>query len=85
MKYNRTSDISKDFSKLLENPYGYNIKIKVGEEPNVKEFRAHSIILCARSTNFYKAFSKHSVRYEDGIIIFTNPNVSPLVFEVLIK
>ncbi|CAI2162777.1 13432_t:CDS:2 [Funneliformis geosporum] len=72
-------------TNLLENPNGFNVKVKVGDVPNVKEFRAHSIILCARTNNFYKAFSAHSARYEDGVITFMKPSISPLVFEIILK
>jgi len=85
MKFNHASYISKDFSNLLENPIDYNVKIRVGKTPNIKEFRAHSIILCTRLNDFYKVFSKHSAKYEDGIMTFTKPNISPSVFEVLLK
>jgi hypothetical protein len=74
-----------DFSNLLENPEGYNVKIIVGEEPNVKEFKAHSLVLSCRSNYFKTALSPQWVRRENGIIIFDKPNISPLVFEVLIK
>ena len=73
------------FSKLLENPIGYNVKIKVGQTSNIKEFRAHSIILSTRLNDFCEVFSKHSAKYEDGIMTFTKPNISPSVFEVLLK
>ena len=42
-----------DFSNLLENPEGYNVKIIVGE---VKEFKAHSLILTNRSAYFKSAY-----------------------------
>ncbi|CAG8791011.1 29114_t:CDS:1, partial [Racocetra persica] len=71
----------KDFSNLLED---FDIKIKAGEEPNVKEFEAHSSILSARSVYFKTALSSQWARRENGIIIFNKPNISPLVFEILI-
>ncbi|RHZ85345.1 hypothetical protein Glove_66g67 [Diversispora epigaea] len=74
-----------DFSNLLENPEDYNVKIIVGEEPNVKEFKAHSLILTNRSTYFKNALSSRWARVENGITIFYKPNISPLVFEVLLK
>ncbi|KAF0542323.1 serine-enriched protein [Gigaspora margarita] len=79
------NSISIDFSKLLENPEGYNVKIIVGEEPNVKEFKAHSLILTNRSDYFKNAFSSRWARIENGIIIFNKPNISPPVFKVLLK
>ncbi|RHZ85953.1 hypothetical protein Glove_58g68 [Diversispora epigaea] len=74
-----------DFSHLLENPEGYNVKIIVGEEPNVKEFKAHSLILTNRSAYFKSALSSQWAKVENGITIFNKPNISPLVFEVLLK
>ncbi|RIB12952.1 hypothetical protein C2G38_1773348 [Gigaspora rosea] len=74
-----------DFLNLLENPEGYNVKIIVGKEPNIKEFKAHSSILTSRSDYFENAFSSRWARVENGIIIFNKPNFSPPVFEVLLK
>ncbi|RHZ85962.1 hypothetical protein Glove_58g82 [Diversispora epigaea] len=74
-----------DFSNLLENSEGYNVKIIAGEEPNVKEFKAHSSILSNRSAYFKSALSSRWARVENGITIFNKPNISPLVFEVLLK
>ena len=77
--------ITRDSSNLLENPKDYDVKIRVGEEPNIKEFKAHSLILSSRSTYFKDALSSQWAKKEDGIIIFNKPNISPLVFEVIMK
>ncbi|GES99067.1 BTB/POZ domain-containing protein [Rhizophagus clarus] len=75
-----------DFSNLLENPGDYDVKIIVGEGENIKEFRAHSLILSSRSTYFKKGLSAQWARKnDDGIIIFNKPNISPLVFEIIMK
>ncbi|CAB4389984.1 unnamed protein product [Rhizophagus irregularis] len=63
----------------------YDVKIIVGKEPNIEEFKAHSTILSSKSIYFKNALSSRWVKKEDGIIIFYKPNISPLVFEVLIK
>ncbi|KAF0414546.1 serine-enriched protein [Gigaspora margarita] len=75
----------RNFSNLLENPKDFDVKIKVGETPNIKEFKAHSIVLSARSDYFKTALSSQWARIEDGIIIFDKPNISPKVFEILIN
>ncbi len=89
MEYDHTSDLYQDFLNLLENSENYDVKIKVGKAPNVKEFDAHSIILSARSTYFQKEFLKYwSNNREDSedIITFKNlTNISPLTFEILLK
>ena len=77
--------MSADFSNLLENSEDYNVKIIVGEEPNIKEFKAHSLILSSRSIYFKSALSSQWAKKEGGIIIFNKPNISPSVFEILIK
>ncbi|CAB4390002.1 unnamed protein product [Rhizophagus irregularis] len=63
----------------------YDIKIIVGKEPNIEEFKAHSTILSSKSIYFRNALSSRWVKREDGIIIFYKSNILPLVFEVLIK
>jgi len=43
------SGLSKDFSSILHDADDFNVIIRVGENKNTKEFRAHSVILRARS------------------------------------
>ncbi|KAF0560329.1 btb/poz domain-containing protein 19-like [Gigaspora margarita] len=73
------------FSNLLENPKDFDVKIKVGEKPNIKEFKANSITLSEKSDYFKIALSSRWARREDGFIIFDKPNISPAVFEILLK
>ena len=73
-----------DLSSLLQDPIDYNIKIIAGEGQNIKEFKLHSPILASRSNYFKNALSARWVKKENGIIIFKKPNISPLVFEVLL-
>ncbi|CAG8474068.1 2314_t:CDS:2 [Acaulospora morrowiae] len=77
--------VTLDFEKLFENHEDYNVKIIVGEEPNVKEFKAHKFILTSRSDYFKSALSLRWERVENGINIFKKPNISPSVFETLLK
>jgi len=57
----------------------------VGEEPNIKEFRAHSNILRARSPYFKIALSSDWVKKENDVILFTKPNISPTVFGIILR
>ncbi|KAF0558234.1 btb/poz domain-containing protein 19-like [Gigaspora margarita] len=77
--------LSNNFLNLLQSSEGFDTKIIVGEEPNTKEFKVHSIILSSRSAYFKSALSSRWAKRENGIIAFNKPNISPLVFEVLIK
>ena len=50
------SILSKDLSLILNDSDDFNVIIRVGEGQNIKEFRAHSVILRARSPYFKSAF-----------------------------
>ncbi|CAG8575519.1 675_t:CDS:2 [Funneliformis mosseae] len=76
-------NLSNDFIALLDNSDDYNVVIRVGEEE--KAFRAHSVILRARSPYFKTALSSDWARKEGGSIMFTKPNVTPTVFEIILK
>ncbi|CAI2173476.1 12791_t:CDS:2, partial [Funneliformis geosporum] len=77
--------LSKDFSRLLKDADDYNVIIEIGEGPNIKKFRAHSVILRARSLYFHSALSSEYSRKENGCIIFKQPGVSPSIFDMIIK
>ncbi|RHZ84127.1 hypothetical protein Glove_85g114 [Diversispora epigaea] len=80
------NSLSQSFSQLLEDSDDYNVTIKVGENQNTQEFRAHSTILRARSPYFKSALSNQWANDEkDGMILFTKPNISPPVFALIIK
>ncbi|CAG8474823.1 5372_t:CDS:2 [Acaulospora morrowiae] len=78
-------NLSQDFSQLLEDADDYNVKIEVGKGDETQEFRAHSIILRARSPYFKRALSESWATIKDGIILFNKPNVSPIVFTLILK
>jgi hypothetical protein len=76
----------KDLSNLLSESDFYDIEIKVGVDQNVKTFKAHSNILKARSSYFKTALSDNWIKkFENGIISFEKKNISPKIFEVLLK
>jgi hypothetical protein len=79
------SNLSKAFSLMLNDSDEYNVIIKVGVNPNIKEFRAHSNILKARSSYFKGAFSDGWTNKKDNMIELIKPNINPDVFEVILK
>src|ERR1051325_6057610 len=78
-------DLSHDIGQLFSEGNNYDLIIQAGESQNTKEFSAHSLVLSARSSYFKAALSKEWARKEDGIIIFKKPNISPEVFELILK
>src|ERR1044072_7543772 len=79
------SGLSKDFSLILKNADDFNVIIQVGENQNAKEFRAHSVILRARSPYFKSAFSSNWLTKKNGMIVFNKPNITPTVFDIILK
>ena len=79
------SKLVDDLTNLLNESDCYDMEIEVGENDNIKIFKAHSNILKSRSSYFKAALSDGWVkRSENGIILFEKKNISPKIFEVLL-
>jgi len=63
----------------------YDITIEVGEDPNVKIFRAHMIILCYRSPFLRRTLTFNKKNNNDILAHIKLPNVSPEVFPIILK
>ena len=79
------SGLSKDLSLILNDADDFNVTIQIGENENTKEFRAHSVILRARSPYFKSALSANWVTKENDMIMFNKPNITPTVFDMILK
>jgi len=78
--------LTKNYEKLLADPKFHDVVIKVGEEPNTRAFLVHSQILATHSPYFATALSNAWARRdENNIINFDKPNISPRVFELILK
>lgn len=77
--------LSEDFSHLLDQPDDYNVSLEIGEEPNIKIFKTHSVILRARCSYFRAALSNEWVRKEDEKFVFKKSNISCTVFEIILR
>jgi hypothetical protein len=83
--YNFLQELSNDLGELYSSRNNCDVIIQAEENENIKEFYAHSLILCSRSTYFKTALSKNWVYNENGMIIFKKPNISPEVMNQLLK
>jgi hypothetical protein len=63
----------------------FDVTIKVGENENMKEFKAHSVILRARSPYFKSAFKASWIIKKDNMIEFCKPNITPNAFNMILK
>ena len=77
--------LSSDLLKIYESSTAYDVLIIAGKEPNIEEFKAHSVILIARSPYFAAALSTNWAKKENDVMIFTKPNITPQIFEILLR
>ncbi|RIA90660.1 hypothetical protein C1645_875962 [Glomus cerebriforme] len=79
------SGLSKDYSSTLNDPDDFNVIIQAGINKNIKEFRAHSVILRARSPYFKIALSTDWITKRNNIFMFNKPNITPIIFDMILK
>ena len=80
--------LSKDLENLFESGYNHDVIIQVGEESTtneIKEFKVHSLLLGTRSIYFRSALSDNWAVKKDGMTTFKKPNISPKIFEIILK
>ena len=75
----------KDIGKLYDRADDYNVKIQVGKDSDMEVFKAHSVILRARSTYFNSAFSSNWAKKEEEFFVFEKPNITTIVFQIILR
>ncbi|EXX53296.1 BTB/POZ domain-containing protein [Rhizophagus irregularis DAOM 181602=DAOM 197198] len=74
-------ELMKDLEQLFENKENYDVIIQAGEEPNVQEIYAHSIILCCHS-NYFRSNLKEK---ENGRYILKKSNIPSKILENILR
>ena len=77
--------LSQNYIEVLEDDEYYDIIIEVGEDPNVKIFRAHMIILCYRSPFFRRTLASNKKNNNDISAHIKLPNISPEIFQIILE
>ncbi|EXX76864.1 hypothetical protein RirG_029090 [Rhizophagus irregularis DAOM 197198w] len=79
------SKLSQNYIELLEDNEYYDITIEVGEDPDVKIFRAHINILCYRSPYLRRTLTSSKKNKDNVLAHIKLPNISPEVFQIILK
>ncbi|EXX62524.1 uncharacterized protein OCT59_025431 [Rhizophagus irregularis] len=80
------SKLSKNYIELLDDDEYYDITIEVGEDPIVKIFRAHMIILCYRSPYLRRILASNKNQNKENTLSHIKlPKISPEVFQIILK
>ncbi|GBC07287.1 hypothetical protein RclHR1_07360010 [Rhizophagus clarus] len=85
MPFECPQEVVDDYEKLFENEEDYDVIIYAGENKEIKEIHAHSLILRTRSQYFRIAFSKEWSEKKDGKFILRKPNISPQFFKMILR
>ena len=85
MEFECLQEVANDLENLLENENDYDVIIYVGENENMQEIHAHSLILSTRSQYFSTAFSNKQAEKIDGKFIFKKPNISHRFFKIILR
>ncbi|CAG8767874.1 6577_t:CDS:2, partial [Gigaspora rosea] len=81
MTLNLENFLLKDIKNLFNDPNYSNVVIQVGRHPDTNSFKAHSLILRARSSYF-----RSILKTNDGQVSTLNiPDISPGVFEHILN
>ena len=76
--------LSQNYIELLEDNEYYDVTIEVGEDPNVKVFRAHMNILYYRSPYLRRKLASN--KNNDNFLVHLRlPNISPEIFQMILK
>ena len=77
--------LSQNLLEILNDEEYYDITIEVGNDPNVKVFRAHMVILNYRSP-FLRRILSTNKRKNDGTLAHIKlPTVLPEIFQIILR
>ena len=79
------SKLSENYIELLEDDEYYDVTIEVGEDPNVKTFRAHMNILCYRSPYLRRVLVSNKKNDDNILTHIKLSNILPEIFQIILR
>jgi hypothetical protein len=79
------SKLSQNLLEILNDDEYYDITIEVGNDPNVKIFRAHMVILNYRSSYLRRILSTNKKKNDGTLAHIKLPNILPEIFQVILR
>jgi hypothetical protein len=76
--------LSQNLLEILNDEEYYDIKIEVGNDPYVKVFRAHMVILNYRSPYLRRILSTNKKKNDETLINIKLPNIPPEIFQIIL-
>ena len=79
------NDLSNDLSQLLDSKESCDVTIFAGEEPDMKELKAHSLILRTRCPHFKTLLSNEWSSADGKNSVIIKHSIAPAVFEFILR
>ncbi|RGB22505.1 hypothetical protein C1646_55272 [Rhizophagus diaphanus] len=77
--------LSQNLLKILDDDEYYDITIEVGNDPYVKIFRAHMVILNYRSNYLRRILSTNKKKNDEILVHIKLPNILPEIFQIILR
>ena len=77
--------LSQNLLEILNDEEYYDITIEVGNDPYVKVFRAHMVILNYRSPYLRRILSTNKKKNDEILIHIKLSNILPKIFSVILR
>src|SRR5436309_11358638 len=77
--------LSQNLLEILNDEEYYDITIEVGNDPYVKIFRAHMVILNYRSPYLQRIFSTNKKKNDGTLVHIKLPNILPGTFQIILR
>ncbi|UZO02472.1 uncharacterized protein OCT59_020952 [Rhizophagus irregularis] len=77
--------LSHNLLEILNDDEYYDITIEVGNDPYVKIFRAHMVILNYRSNYLRRILSTNKKKNDETLVHIKLPNILPENFQIILR
>ena len=79
------SKLSQNLLEILNEEEYYDITIEVGNDPHVKIFRSHMVILYYRSSYLRRILSTIKKKNDGTLAHIKLPNIVPEIFQIILR
>ena len=77
--------LSQNLFEILDDNEYYDITIEVGNDPYVKLFHAHMVILKYRSPYLWRILSTNKKKNDGTLAHIRLPNILPEIFQIILR
>ena len=85
MAINFLPKLSQNLLEILDDDEYYDITVEVGNDPYVKIFRGHMVILNYRSPYLRRILSTNKKKNDGTLVHIKLPNILPEIFQIILR